>query len=88
MADKTNSQAQKGMKFFNNLLEGQFDRVDAWYEQVEEMQKKGFEQADEALENAASLNRASIKYAQELSQDFFKLSLDAFRQTTQMFDRD
>ena len=82
---KASSQAQKGVDFFQKLVEGQLDRIDDWYEQVEALQKKGFDQADQVMENTANLSRASISYAQELTQDFWRLSLDAVKDANETF---
>ena len=80
MADKTTSQTQKGFDFFAQALDGQLERLDAFYDQFDKLQKQGFEQADQAMENAAALNRASMRYAQAMTQDVWEIGIDAVRQ--------
>lgn len=85
MADKNTSQSQNGFGFFQKALEGQVERLESWNEQVNKLQKQGFEQADQAMENAAALNRASMRYAQALTQDVWEIGIDAVRNAGELF---
>jgi hypothetical protein len=90
MAKKETEQSQNGLNFFNNLLEktldGQVERLDAWHKQVNKLQTQGFEQADQAMENAAALNRASMRYAQALTQDFWEIGIGAVQNAGTLFN--
>lgn len=85
MADKKTSQSQKTADFFQKAFDDQMERLDAWYEQVNKLQTKGYEQADQAMDNAAALNRASMRYAQTLTQDVWEIGIDAVRQAQGFF---
>lgn len=88
MADKKSSQAQQdGFAFFQDMLSGHFDRLDTWYEQAEKLQKKSFEQAEQAMTNATELGQASMQYTQKLTEDFWKIGVDVARQSTEAFSK-
>ncbi|MFP4598010.1 MAG: hypothetical protein ACLFVJ_07150 [Persicimonas sp.] len=87
MADEKTSQSQNGFGFFQKAIDSHIDRLDSFYKQANELQKKSFEQTDQALENAATLSRASMKYAQELTQEFWNIGLESARRGTEFFDR-
>ncbi|MFW5967972.1 MAG: hypothetical protein ACOCV2_10660 [Persicimonas sp.] len=87
MAEEKSSQVHNNFAFFQDLMQGQLERLDAWYEQTEKFQQEGFERADEALENATDLTRASMEYAQELTQQAWKLGMETARRSAQAFER-
>ncbi len=86
MADKKTSQSQNGFGFFQKAIESHIDRLDSFYEQAQDLQKKSFEQTDQVMENAADLSRASMKYAQELTREFWNIGLESARRGTELFD--
>ena len=86
MAEESVSQSHKALDFFNKMLEGQIDHVDAWYDQVEKWQSKGFEQAEQAVDNAADLTKATMTYAQDLTRDFAEMQKDLLEHTTAAAD--
>jgi hypothetical protein len=85
MAKEKTEQAQNGLNFLNKALEGQIERLGSWHKQVDKLQKQGFEQADQAMENAAALNRASMRYAQALTQDVWEIGIDAVQNAGNFF---
>ncbi len=85
MADKKTSQTQKNYDFLHKAFEEQVERLDAWYAQVDKLHKQAYEQADQAMENAAALNRASMRYAQALTQDVWEIGIESVRQAGSLF---
>jgi hypothetical protein len=89
MTDETTSQAQNGLNFLNKLftqsLGDQGERLDSWHKQLDKLQTQGYEQADQAMDNAAALNRASMRYAQALTQDVWEIGIEAVQNAGNMF---
>lgn len=79
--DKT-SQTQKAFGFVTNLVDQQFDRMNAWMEQMEKMQSKGLDRTEDAIDEMANLSKETLHYADKLSSEWRKMSIDAMRQTT------
>lgn len=82
MSDETTSQTQKAFGFFSKMVDQQFDRMNAWMDQMENLQQKGIDRSEDAIDEMANLSKETLHYADKLSNEWRKMSIDAMRQTT------
>ena len=88
MSNDETSQTHKTFSFFNDIVEEQFEQADAWLDEMQEWQKKGFERTEKAIDEAADLGKTTLDYAQRLSEEWRELSMQTFRQTTETLRTD
>ncbi|MBI2389371.1 MAG: hypothetical protein HYV09_07220 [Deltaproteobacteria bacterium] len=81
MANET-SQVQQNA--FASSVEAQLARVEAFYNQLAELETKALEQHKNAIEESARLSRESIAYGATLAAEWRKASLEATRRTFEM----
>ena len=62
----SNSQTQKTMSFFTNMMTNHVERVDAWLDEMQKWQKKGFDRTEEAIDEAADLGKSTLSYMERL----------------------
>lgn len=88
MSTPNNSHTQKTMSFFSNMMDDQLERMDAWLDEMQEWQKKGFERTEDAIDEAADLSKATLSYVERLSDEWAELSTETIRQATDTMKTD
>jgi hypothetical protein len=81
---ETSSQSQHN-ELFKKMMDEQISRTSAMFDEVAKLESKGVEQTRHAIEEATKLTEESIKYVTQLSADWRKMSLDAFRKTAELW---
>jgi hypothetical protein len=83
MADTT-SQAQH-TEFWKKAVEEQINRTASMFDEVGKLEAKGVEQARSAVSEMGKLAEETLNYTTQLSADWRKMSLDAFRKMTDLW---
>ena len=76
MAEET-TQAHKMAERWAHMVERHIERVGRFYSDVASMEHKTMAQANRNLDEATRLTRASFDYAQQLSDEWRRLNLEA-----------
>ena len=88
MATEQSSHTQNPFSFFNNMMDEQVDRMNAWFDEVEKIQSKSFDRAEQVIDEAAEAGKTTLEYFENLSHEMRKMSIDTLRQTTESIQSD
>lgn len=88
MSTENSTQSHNPFSFFTRIMDGQVDRVDAWLEQMQEWQHKGFDRTEEAIDEAADLSKTTLRYVQRLTDEWQEMSTETMRQMTDRVNAD
>lgn len=86
MADSEKTFGFLSKLFDNKLFDAQLERMNAWMEQMEELQKQNIDRSAEAMEEMAELGKETLNYAEDLSRQWVELNLETFRSATNRGD--
>jgi len=85
-AEKVNEKkTEKVASVFEKMAEEQLSRMETFHTEMAKAQEKGFQQAQQAIDETARLFKESLAYQMKLSGEFQKMALAQTRQAAQLF---
>lgn len=88
MTESNSSQTQNPMNFFQRAIETQIDRIDDWYDTMEEWQDQGFERTEQAIDHMADASKDTLDYVEQLTEEWRNTSLETLRHMNDQLDSD
>ena len=83
MFESVISQSQQFMVGWVRLWQQQLERLDAASQEAARLQAEGAARTSEAIDELASLGKASLDYANRLSSEWRRAGLEAWRRGTE-----
>lgn len=85
-SEKTVSQAQQqAQDFWKKGVDEAMARITSGYEELSKLEQLATDQARVALNDMARLSQEGLTYANKLSAEWRRLSLDAFKRGAELF---
>ena len=78
------SQAQHN-EYFKKMMDEQLNRTASMFDEMAKLEAKAVEQARRAVEESGKLAEETLSYATQLSADWRRMSLDAFRKAADLW---
>ena len=79
------TQPQQIGEFWLKAMKDQLTRAETMQKELERIEAHTVERTSEAFEESTKLARESIAYSQKLQADWRKISIDAFKKSSEMF---
>jgi hypothetical protein len=86
MADQVTAQVQDVQAFWKKTFEDAMGRTNAVYAEFAKLDAKSTEQAGFAVDEMAKIAKESIAYFSAISNEYRRLSLEAMKKSTEMFN--